>query len=82
MSDSGPAPAEHEEDDVQGTIKSFDTTSRTGSLLTDDRTEIAIDEGSLADPAILLLRIGQRVRFEVEVTNGGSVARALHLVTF
>jgi hypothetical protein len=68
--------------DVQGTIKSFDTNNRTGSLLTDDRTEIAIDERSLADPSILLLRIGQRVRFEVEAVDGSTVARGLHVVTF
>ena len=32
---------------VQGTIKHFDESDRTGSLLTDDRTEVAIDEASL-----------------------------------
>ena len=67
---------------MQGTIKHYDEDSHSGSLLTDDRTEIAIDERSLADPSILLLRIGQRVRFEVEATDAGSVARRLHLVTF
>jgi cold shock CspA family protein len=67
---------------VQGTIKHYDTDNHSGSLLTDDRTEIAIDDRSLADPSILMLRIGQRVRFEVEATDGGSVARSLHLVTF
>jgi len=67
---------------VQGTIKHYDVDSHSGSLLTDDRTEIAIDDRSLADPSILLLRIGQRVHFEVEVLDGGSVARGLHLVTF
>jgi hypothetical protein len=66
---------------VQGTIKHYDDVSHRGSLLTDDRTEIAIDERS-ADPSLLLLRIGQRVRFEVEAAEGGSVARGLHLVTF
>ena len=67
---------------MQGTIKHYDVDSHSGSLLTDDRTEIAIDDRSLADPSILLLRIGQRVRFEVEALDGGSVARSLHLVTF
>ena len=67
---------------MQGTIKHYDVDSHSGSLLTDDRTEIAIDDRSLADPSILLLRIGQRVHFEVEALGGGSVARGLHLVTF
>lgn len=67
---------------MQGTIKHYDVDSHSGSLLTDDRTEIAIDDRSLADPSILLLRIGQRVHFEVEALDGGPVARGLHLVTF
>lgn len=67
---------------MQGTIKSYDTSTHTGSLLTDNRTEIAIDERSVADPAIRFLRIGQRVRFEVEQSDGGGVARSLNLVTF
>ncbi len=66
---------------MQGTIKSYDAQSHTGSLLTDDRTEIAIDDRSLEDPSILLLRIGQRVRFELESTTDVVVARSLHLVT-
>ncbi len=67
---------------MQGTIKDFDEATRTGSLLTDTSEEIAIDEQSLADPSILLLRIGQRVKFTVETTDAGTVARSLHLVTF
>ena len=50
----------------QGTIKHFDEGERTGSLLTDDRTEVAIDPGSLEGSGVLTLRIGQRVRFETE----------------
>jgi cold shock CspA family protein len=77
------APAAPEEDNVQGTIKDFDDAGRTGLLVTDDRTEVAIDERSLGDAFIHTLRIGQRVRFEVERTDeGGAVARDLHLVTF
>jgi cold shock CspA family protein len=67
---------------VQGTIKTYDTTTRSGSLLTDDRTEIAIDDRSFADPSLLFLRIGQRVRFDVESSGERAVARGLHLVTF
>jgi 2-phospho-L-lactate guanylyltransferase len=67
---------------VQGTVKTYDTDSRTGSLLTDDRAEIAIDARSFGDPPARFLRIGQRVRFEVETAAEGTVARDLHLVTF
>ena len=66
----------------QGTVKDFDETARTGTLLTDDRAEIAIDETSLEGSGILTLRIGQRVKFETEEQGGGGVARSLRLVTF
>ena len=49
----------------QGTIKHFDERERTGTLLTDDRTEVAIDAGSLEGSEVLTLRIGQRVRFDL-----------------
>ena len=67
---------------MQGTVKTYDTDSRTGSLLTDDRAEIAIDERSFGDPPARFLRIGQRVRFEVERGDDRAVARGLYLVTF
>jgi cold shock CspA family protein len=66
----------------QGTIKDFDEGSRSGTLLTDDRTEIAIDEASLEGSDLLTLRIGQRVKFDVEERDGGRVARGLRVVTF
>jgi cold shock CspA family protein len=66
---------------VQGTIKEFDGDTRTGSLLTEDRAEIAIDERSIETDTIRMLRIGQRVAFDVAEDDGRSVARRLHLVT-
>ena len=66
----------------QGTIKDFDEAARTGTLLTDDRAEIAIDAASLEGSGILTLRIGQRVKFETEEQGGRGVARWLRLVTF
>jgi cold shock CspA family protein len=68
---------------VQGTIKHYDDEAHTGVLLTDDRTEVAIDGESIGDDFIVTLRIGQRVRFEVEQAEGGApLARGLRLVTF
>ena len=66
----------------QGTIKDFDEDARTGSLLTDDRAEIAIDGTSIEGSGILTLRIGQRVKFETEEREDGRVARSLRIVTF
>ena len=67
---------------MQGTIKHYDEDSNTGSVVTDDRIEIAIDPRSLGDGFILTLRLGQRVRFEVADEEGRQVARQLRLVTF
>jgi cold shock CspA family protein len=66
----------------QGTIKDFDEHERTGTLLTDDRSEVSIDAGSLEGSDVLTLRIGQRVRFEPEDRDGTTVARSLRLVTW
>jgi cold shock CspA family protein len=65
----------------QGTIKDFDEDARTGSLLTDDRAEIGIDETSLEGSGVLTLRIGQRVKFDTEERDGKMLARTLRLVT-
>lgn len=66
---------------MQGTIRDYDPATRSGSLSTDDRTEIAIDGRSLT-PEMRSLRLGQRVRFEVDEQDGHPVARQLRLVTF
>lgn len=66
----------------QGTIRDFDEKDRTGSLLTDGRTEVVIDADSLDASGILTLRIGQRVKFETEERDGAKVARSLRIVTW
>ena len=66
----------------QGTIRDFDEGERTGTLLTDDRSEVTIDAASLEGSEIRTLRIGQRVKFEVEDRDGGRFARSLRLVTW
>ena len=66
---------------MQGTIKRYDATTKSGSLLTDDRAEIAIDDRSIGDASIRFLRIGQRVRFDVEEGGEHRIARRLVLVT-
>ncbi len=66
----------------QGTVKEYDDESRTGSLLTDDQQEIAIDPTSMEGSGLRFLRLGQRVKFQVAEDGGRKVARALRLVTF
>ena len=67
---------------AQGTIKHWDEQARTGTLLMDDRTEVAIDTTSIDGSNIRTLRLGQRVRFELTESDGSSLARDLRLVTF
>ena len=57
---------------AQGTIKDWDEETRTGSLLMDDRTEVAIDSTSIEGSNIRTLRLGQRVRFDLTQADGGT----------
>lgn len=66
----------------QGTIKHFDPTTRDGSLMTEDHTEVGIDATSVEGAGILTLRIGQRVRFDLVEEGGRKLARTLRIVTF
>jgi 2-phospho-L-lactate guanylyltransferase len=66
----------------QGTIVTFNDQDRTGTLLTDEEEEVVIDAGSLEGAGIRLLRIGQRVKFDLADEGGKKVARTLRMVTF
>jgi cold shock CspA family protein len=67
----------------QGTIKDYDPESRTGSLLMDDRTEVAIDPTSTEGSGhIRYLRIGQRVVFDLSEESGRRLARGLKVISF
>jgi cold shock CspA family protein len=67
---------------AQGTIKDYVIEDRSGSLLLDDHTEVAIDADSTEGSGIRYLRIGQRVNLEVAEEGGRKVARNLQIVTF
>lgn len=66
----------------QGTIKDYDREQRTGTLLLDDATEVAIDAASMEGSGIRYLRIGQRVKFDLIEESGTKTARTLRIVTF
>ena len=66
---------------AQGTIKDYDEGTHIGSLLMEDRSEIAIDATSLEGAGIRTLRIGQRVKFDLADEGGRKVARSLRIVT-
>jgi 2-phospho-L-lactate guanylyltransferase len=65
----------------QGTIKDFEGEERIGSLLMDDRTEVAIDAVAVEGSGLRSLRIGQRVRFDLVDEAGRKGARNLQIVT-
>ncbi len=66
---------------AQGTIKEFDESSRIGSLLMEDHTEVGIDATSLEGAGLRTLRLGQRVKFDLADDAGRKVARSLRIVT-
>jgi cold shock CspA family protein len=66
---------------AKGTIKEFDERSHNGSLLMEDRSEVAIDPTSLEGAGLRTLRIGQRVKFDLADQDGKKVARSLRIVT-
>lgn len=50
----------------QGTVKSFDDESGTAVILDDRLAEREVDAEAVAASGLRLLRVGQRVRFEIE----------------
>lgn len=50
----------------QGTVKSFDPRAGTAVLLDDSLAELHVDHEAFAASGLLELRLGQRVRFELE----------------
>ena len=65
----------------QGTVKDYEVSTRAGSVVTDDGTEIAIEAASVEGADLRFLRQGQRVIFEVKQEGGRAVARSLRIVT-
>ena len=48
----------------------------------DDESEVHIDATSVEGAGIRILRIGQRVKFDVAEVSGKKMARTLRIVTF
>ena len=55
---------------MQGTVATYDPRSRAGTLLLDDGTELVFDADAFQRSGLRLLRLGQRVEIETEVTGG------------
>lgn len=65
----------------QGTVKSFDPATRTGSLLDDGLVERPFDREAFTASGLQELRIGQRVRFELETNGNQSRVAQLNILT-
>ncbi|KWW99631.1 hypothetical protein C3Y87_10315 [Carbonactinospora thermoautotrophica] len=50
---------------MQGTVRSFDPETRSGTVLLDDGTELPYDAAAFDASGLRLLRFGQRVRLRV-----------------
>ena len=50
---------------MQATVRTFDATTRAGSVLLDDGTELPYDDRAFDAGGLRLLRVGQRVRISV-----------------
>ena len=54
---------------MQATVRSFDAVTRSGTVLLDDGTELPYDADAFDAGQIRLLRVGQRVRIEIDGTS-------------
>ena len=64
----------------QATVKTYDSVTRTGVLVSDDGTrEFAVDGAALDSGMFRFLRPGQRVTFDVVETEGRSSIRNLRI---
>jgi 2-phospho-L-lactate/phosphoenolpyruvate guanylyltransferase len=63
---------------VQATVRSFDPTTRSGTVLLDDGVELTYDRPAFDAGGVRLLRVGQRVRIELA---GDAGARRVTFLT-
>lgn len=65
----------------QGTVKSFDPETGTGTLVQDDLVEREISHEAFASSRLMELRLGQRVRFELETEGDDVQVTQLNIVS-
>lgn len=66
---------------AQGTIKEFDVSTRSGTVVLDNQEELPIDAETFQASGLLELRLGQRVRFTIEGEGDSRRVRELNLVS-
>ncbi len=65
----------------QGTVKSYDPTTHTAVLLDDELREFLVDREAFAASGLRELRLGQRVRFELEYEHGNQRVSNVNIVS-
>lgn len=66
----------------QGTIRAYNTQSRSGLILDDAKNEISFDQEAFRTTGIREFRIGQRVKFRLEGEGQRPKVRDLTIVSF
>lgn len=67
---------------MQATVRTYDATTRSGSVLLDDGTRLDFDAAAFDAGGLRLLRFGQRVNLAVERTADGERISVITLSTF
>jgi cold shock CspA family protein len=65
----------------QGTVKFFDPETNSGVVLLDDQQELAVDAETFAASGLIELRLGQRVRLDLEGSGDDARISSLHIVS-
>ncbi|GAA2573974.1 hypothetical protein SMC26_35775 [Actinomadura fulvescens] len=58
---------------MQGTVRTYDAATRSGSVLLDDGTELPFDATAFDAGGLRMLRFGQRVNLALDPTDRVSV---------
>lgn len=66
---------------MQATVRSFDAVTRSGTVLLDDGTELPYGATAFDASGVRLLRLGQRVRIEVDQVSSGREVSFLTIAT-
>lgn len=66
---------------MQGTIKTYDETKKSGLILDDGAKEYAFDHESFRTTGMRLFRLGQRVSFAVDGEGTKTKIRDLRILT-
>jgi hypothetical protein len=67
---------------VQATVRRYDESSRSGTVLLDDGAELSFDAAAFDAGELRLVRFGQRVRIQVTGEGAHRHVTALTLATF